>query len=43
MKSNSSRQAVHGVLLADIGGTNARFAILADGIVREITPHGCRL
>ena len=36
MKADSSEQAFQGVLLADIGGTNARFAILADGMVREI-------
>ena len=37
MKADSSEQTFQGVLLADIGGTNARFAILADGMVREIT------
>lgn len=33
MKVASTRQDIQKVLLADIGGTNARFAVLADGIV----------
>jgi hypothetical protein len=39
MKTYSSEQTVRRVLLADIGGTLARFAILADGSVRDDARH----
>ena len=37
MKANSPGQAIQNVLLADIGGTNARFAVLAGGTVGMVT------
>lgn len=37
MKANSPGQTIQNVLLADIGGTNARFAVLADGTVGMVT------
>jgi glucokinase len=36
MNAAASRTAIQRVLLADIGGTNARFALLADGITGTI-------
>ncbi len=36
MKADSSENSIHRALLADIGGTYARFAILDDGTVRKI-------
>lgn len=37
MKANSPGQAIQNVLLADIGGTNARFTILARGTVGRVS------
>jgi glucokinase len=37
MNANSPEQTIHHVLLADIGGTNARFAVLAGGTIGRIT------
>jgi len=37
MKAASSEQAAQSMLLADIGGANAHYAILAAGMVRELS------
>jgi hypothetical protein len=37
MKAVSAERAAQSVLLANIGGTNAHFAILAAGMVRELS------
>jgi glucokinase len=42
MKAASTRRSIRKVLLADIGGTNARFALLVDGTVGMVTHMAVR-
>jgi glucokinase len=42
MKAASTRRSIQKVLLADIGGTNARFAVLVDGTVGMVTHMAVR-
>jgi glucokinase len=42
MKAASTRRSIQKVLLADIGGTNARFAVMVDGTVGMVTHMAVR-
>jgi glucokinase len=42
MTTDSTRQGIQQVLLADVGGTNARFAVLAEGTVGAIAHMAVR-